>query len=248
MPEHDKDAPIAADMSRRGPWVAYFVETRRPRASLLLVAPLLLAGEALRRWSHGADAAAPALVATRLIDATTALIGTGGGWIPAAAVLATLFVLHFRHPPADWREAPIAPPLMLLESALLALPLIVVGRMMLAIDPFAAASWSRAVLAGVYEEFLFRLVLIGVALYALRRARLPGAAPAMIAALLSGVCFAAAHVAPLGGESPATIPLILRTLAGAYLGGVFMLRGFGLAVGAHVAHNLFVVSMFTVRS
>ena len=59
--------------------------------------------------------------------------------------------------------------------------------------------------------------------------------------ILAAVAFALAHVQPVGGETFAWLPALTRTVAGCYLGLLFLGRGFGLAAGAHAAHNAAVV-------
>ena len=48
--------------------------------------------------------------------------------------------------------------------------------------------------------------------------------------IVTAVLFAMYHV---GGD------FVFRTLAGVYLGGLFLLRGFGVAVGTHVMWNIY---------
>lgn len=227
-------------------WRAYIHESRRPLTCLLFLAPLLVLAEAVLAANPVGRIGSSPLVATRLLEAAVALLGAGGAWLPSAVVLLTLVGWHMKRRGARWsRRTWAALPLMLAECVLLAIPLAVIGRLLLLAGLPESASLARAVLAGVHEEFVFRLVLVILAIWALRSFAAPRNIAVTSAIALSGVCFAAAHVIPLGGEPPATLPFLLRALAGAYLGMVFLSRGFGLAAGAHAAHNVYVVFMAT---
>ena len=61
--------------------------------------------------------------------------------------------------------------------------------------------------------------------------------------LISPVLFAAYHY--LGAESINALgagTFVFRTATGIYLAGIFIYRGFGIAVGAHTAYDLIVVA------
>jgi membrane protease YdiL (CAAX protease family) len=64
-----------------------------------------------------------------------------------------------------------------------------------------------------------------------------------IAVLLSAALFAAHHHPPVGSEPFSTAHFLFRTLAGIYLGVLFVWRGYGLAAGTHVAYNVVVVML-----
>jgi membrane protease YdiL (CAAX protease family) len=107
--------------------------------------------------------------------------------------------------------------------------------------------WSRLTIsigAGLYEELMFRMLLIG-ALHTLlvdvagARARL-GAA---IAIIISAAAFAWYHpledpAAPAGLSWPR---LAFYFLAGVYFGTLFIMRGFGIVVGVHALYDIMIV-------
>jgi len=66
---------------------------------------------------------------------------------------------------------------------------------------------------------------------------------AVTAIAIGAVLFSLYHLSgeQLAGQAP--LPwgdLVFRTLAGVYLGGVYVCRGFGISVGTHAAWNLLV--------
>jgi membrane protease YdiL (CAAX protease family) len=94
--------------------------------------------------------------------------------------------------------------------------------------------------AGLYEEMLFRLLLLSGLGGLLRRTGASAALAAALAALLSAVAFSAAHHLGPYGEPFEAYNFLFRTLAGLYFAVIFQLRGFGIAVGAHACYDVVV--------
>jgi hypothetical protein len=92
--------------------------------------------------------------------------------------------------------------------------------------------------AGIYEEVLFRFLLLGGLVYLLHRwigvAR-KAAVPAAI--LASAAVFSWAHHA-LGGEPFTWNVFVYRGLMGAALGWIYWERGLGIVVYAHALYNV----------
>ena len=93
--------------------------------------------------------------------------------------------------------------------------------------------------AGVYEELLFRLVLLGGLFYIFIRVfNAPRGFSAGLAVALSSVLFAAYHhIGPLGQEMTPYL-FFFRLGAGIILGLVFMVRGLGVAVYLHLFYDV----------
>ena len=91
--------------------------------------------------------------------------------------------------------------------------------------------------AGIYEEMLFRLILMSFVAWAMRRA---GAGPrysAIVAVLVNSILFALAHY--VGGvEVFRWFDFLFRFLAGIFFSLLFMFRGFGIAAGSHAAYDI----------
>jgi membrane protease YdiL (CAAX protease family) len=112
-------------------------------------------------------------------------------------------------------------------------------------DPGAglAADLVASVGAGLYEELLFRLCLLsGLAVLLARAAdslALPRIFGHALAVLVSAFVFAVFHHVGPGAE-PIEVPrLLYRAAAGILLGGLFVVRGFGVAVYCHAAYDVF---------
>ena len=106
-----------------------------------------------------------------------------------------------------------------------------------------ADSASRAVLfagAGVYEEALFRLLLLSALAAALVRCGMSRAPALLLGVALSSLAFAAAHHVGPHGEAFAWYPFGFRCAAGCLFAGLFVTRGFGIAAGAHAGYDMLV--------
>jgi membrane protease YdiL (CAAX protease family) len=100
--------------------------------------------------------------------------------------------------------------------------------------------------AGIYEELVFRLMgivlLYGLFVDMIGMGKITGSA---LAILLSSVAFAQAHFLP---GTPFRWNLYLFfCLAGVYLAGVYIARGFGIAAGAHALYDVIVVALSSME-
>lgn len=93
--------------------------------------------------------------------------------------------------------------------------------------------------AGIYEELMFRLLLLSGVIWALRWSRMPTWAQTLLAVVLTSLLFSTAHY--VGGREPILwFSFVFRFLAGAFFSVLFLYRGFGIAVGAHAAYDILV--------
>ena len=92
--------------------------------------------------------------------------------------------------------------------------------------------------AGVYEEVIFRLIILGGLLWIFRR---PLGAPPWLAVALalaaSSGLFSWAHHA-IGGEEWDPTVFLYRTFMGALLGVLYLVRGLGITVYTHALYNI----------
>lgn len=94
--------------------------------------------------------------------------------------------------------------------------------------------------AGLYEEVLFRLWLFWGLVGLSRLLDLPAAVGLVAAAALAALAFSAAHHVGPYGEAFEPYVFLFRTLAGFYFTLLFLCRGIGVAVGAHVCYDVLV--------
>ena len=145
---------------------------------------------------------------------------------------------------------------MLAESLLLAIGLVAVGQFhdflfrKLAMQPVPSAALlnsvgpvARAVSfigAGVYEEVMFRLLLVPAAFLLFRMFEFPSKWAAVMAAICTSFLFAVAHHVGPSAEAMNLFAFSFRVAAGLVFASIFLLRGFGITVGCHAAYDLLV--------
>ena len=221
----------------------YWSISRRPLTSLVFALPLVLAYEGgvllLGRGTprNGAD-----VWLRTLLDQ----LGFGQYFLlPALTIIGLLAWHHVEHD--RWRFSPGVLGGMAVESGLWATVLFGIAILQNRFWPLAVGLdegiMARLVAfcgAGLYEEVLFRLLLLPAVTWIAARL---GAGPLAAAAwgvAGSSVLFSLAHyVGPLGD----TLDLhrfTYRFLAGVFFALLFEARGFGIAAGSHAAYDILV--------
>ena len=99
--------------------------------------------------------------------------------------------------------------------------------------------------AGIYEELVFRLILICVLMLLFQDVlRLSRKSSIILSVLISALLFSAHHhVDLLSGQANAADPFTLgrfafRTIAGVYFAVLFAIRGFGITAGTHAFYDI----------
>jgi hypothetical protein len=234
------------------PATSYWQATRHPWPCLLFVLPLVIAyeagvvclGEGGETIRNGADAWLRwLLAAVGLPQFFWAPVGLTVG-------LAAWNWQRRRDRPRDVLGVCSG---MALESVLFALALWGVSRQLAPLlhqlgIALAAGSRNHAALAqlfgflgaGIYEEALFRLVLLWGVVWLLELAHVPRRLALVPAVVLASVSFAAVHHLGAAGEPFDAFVFLFRTLAGLYFALLLLFRGFGVAVGTHACYDIFV--------
>jgi len=223
----------------------YYDQTQRPLNCLWFVLPIILT------YHLGALWCGTGLLAPRDIAKLLQYFGARAWWyLPGSAVIVVLLLQHwFQHRRCPWRPRVLLG--MFVESLVGVLPLIVIDHLTgMVMSQLAAGDNGQGVFrhvlialgAGLYEEFVFRLVFISVVLLVLVDVLgLKQRITAPVAVVLSATLFSLYHFRSGRldwGSFPWSL-FIFRTVAGCYLGGLYVLRGFGIAVGAHIFWNLY---------
>jgi len=232
----------------------YWHDSRAPRYSILFAVPLLLAYEALAWFladpsgggvRNGADVILKSLFLTLggqrgllIFDVLLAGIGT---W---------LVVRDWRSHPGGLRVGVFVR--MLGESAVLAMLVgVVIGRATsallryLVIGPTSGLDTASQLMislgAGIYEELLFRVIVVG-ALAAIGT-RVLGWSPrtaGVVACVLGALLFSAFHYIGPYGDTLEAGSFIFRALAGLTFSALYLLRGFGITAWTHALYDVFV--------
>ncbi len=233
----------------------YYQDTQAPLTCLVFLLPLIVLYQAGTIWLTvlGLPESQPQVGAYVLLQRVLGVIGATGYHLPGLLVVAILLIWHVhRRDPWSVRGRTLLG--MAGESFALAIPLLVFqDSLQAAVTSPRLHQWlSDAVLsvgAGVDEELVFRLALITLGMSLLVEGLHMPRNGAMVAVVLAaaGVFASYHHVYP--ATEPFTMTRFLfRTGAGVYLGGIFVLRGFGVAAGCHACYNLIVVTLDLARS
>jgi hypothetical protein len=228
------------------PWEQYVESTHRPINSLAIVLPLLV-------FFHiGAAYWGIRFIPHRDLRRLLAFFGATAPFLPAMMVITVLVAQHLARKDR-WAVQGRVVGGMLIEAVIWTLPLVAVSflRRVHAGQAVASALSNRPlgqqlvffVGAGVYEEFIFRLVGIGLLVLVFHDVFKLPEPPVIIAAIAAtALLFALYHFTgrQLAGGQLAWGRLLFLTMAGALWGTAQVLRGFGVAVASHITWNLYV--------
>lgn len=242
-----QDGP--AEASRDAAGETYWSLSRAPLESLVFTMPLVLAYEGgvllLGRGSprNGAD-----VWLRGLLDS----LGFGAYFLlPTLTVVGLLAWHHVEHDRWAFRPGVLAA--MGLESVVLAAMLLGIARLQARLWPDLLAQLPVGVVdagmlqrligfcgAGLYEEVLFRLLLLPLVAWGFRLAGWTAATGGVASILLTSLLFSAAHyVGPLGDHFE-LYSFTFRALAGIFFAVLFCVRGFGITAGTHAAYDMLV--------
>ncbi len=172
----------------------------------------------------------------------------------AVMIILVCWQLSSRRP---WKVKPAWVGWMGLESLLMTAPLFAFGAVL---NSSLAAELSRQILpqgygprlvtsigAGIYEELVFRLILIGLLLLMLEDVlHVPKTMATLLAVFLSAAVFSAHHYVTFEGwrlvrlahEPFSAGSFLFRTAAGIYFAFLFRYRGYGITAGTHAVFNM----------
>lgn len=244
-PPDDDDAALAGNGDSDGVPAAdtYWSVSRTPLTSLVFSLPLVLAYEGgvllLGRGSprNGAD-----VWLRTLLDH----LGFGQYFLlPVLTILGLLAWHHVEHDRWRWSMAVLAA--MAGECVLWATALIGIGRLQGEFWPMAMDGgegfFARLIAycgAGLYEEILFRLMLLPAIVWLLATLGASRVGAVGWAVVVSSLLFSGAHyVGPLG-DTFDPYSFTFRFLAGVFFAVLFCVRGFGIAAGTHAAYDMLV--------
>lgn len=231
----------------------YFELAMRPLTVLVFLLPFVLLYE-LGSVFYLADEAGrigETVAAYRIMAKFFEFFGAFGLFLPGLALVTVLLIQHVISKDR-WAIRPSVLLLMGAESVVLTTPLLlmalVFGSPAAAQASDTLSSWpvqarlTIAVGAGLYEELLFRMVLI--ALVHTLAVDLVGTSQKIgniAAVLVSAAAFAFYHDLSGGGGSIDLRLLVFLFLAGVYFGTLYLARGFGIVVAVHMLYDTVVL-------
>jgi hypothetical protein len=236
----------------------YWTISSGPLHSLVLLAPLVVAYEigSILHLTDPSEGERRSIHAENLLGDFFQLFGLAGLFLPGIALLTVLLVWHILSG-ARFRVNFSVVIGMAAESAAWTIPLVVLSAVHHSAVTAAVAlaagdgglgelSWQArltiSIGAGLYEEMLFRLVGITFLHFLLADLlRVNTKAATALAVAGSALGFALYHQAVLTPAGLDAGKLVFFTAAGAYLGAIFVFRGFGVAVATHILYDILVL-------
>jgi membrane protease YdiL (CAAX protease family) len=215
----------------------YWLESRRPLTSLVFIAPLLIIYEVGVLWlgvtPNGADD-----LMRRLLE----LFGFSRHLLLPGLIVAILLGWQYlsRQP---WRFSAGTLPGMAAEAIALGLCVRMIAFAQNSVVALGIGEKIQSAVgylgAGIYEELLFRLILLSLLIWLFRRGGASPRVSMIVAVALSSLIFSAAHhVGPYGEWPIHWSHFIFRALAGVFFSVVYVYRGFGIAAGSHAAYDI----------
>jgi len=244
---------------------AYWNVSKRPLQILAFLLPLILLYELslvmLLRSEHGVLTNNAHKTLLKFFEAF-GVAPNSGFYLGGIVVVVVLLVWHLLNRD-DWTVDYRAAGLMALESLALTLPLLVLGQLitrLLAVgwvmgDAGSAPSLGQldvlsklaiSVGAGLYEELMFRMLLIAVIHTLL--VDVGKATPqlgAIIAVVVSAAAFAAYHPLETATGSISAQKVTFYFAAGLYFGAIYVARGFGIVVAVHALYDIITFSLLS---
>lgn len=239
---------------------AYWQASRSPRYSLLFALPLLVFYQILAAAVPAGPHGGVRNGADVLLQAV--FIWLAGSWGPrlfmACLIVAGLWFVakDLRAHPGRLRAAIFG--LMLAESVGLALIFgIVVGGLTAALlggpPPLTLVAGAQTQLsrgtilmlslgAGIYEELLFRVLLVGLFAWVVRRVL--GFRPLIAgtsATIAGALIFSAFHYIGPYGDPWELYSFVFRTIAGLFFSALYLTRGFGITAWTHALYDVFLL-------
>jgi Type II CAAX prenyl endopeptidase Rce1-like len=239
---------------------SYWRTTRRPLTCLVFLTPFLAAYEAGIYWIGGPDPESSRNGADHWLRGALGFLGLDQAWLLPALIVTGLLVWHVARR-ESWHVSLETMTGMFAESVLFAFVLVVVGQLQesahriwgapnyplaaILLSDRATAAAIVYVGAGIYEEVLFRLCLLPVCYALFRSGGVSHGMAAALAIIATSLAFSLAHYVGPAGEPFRLFTFGFRAVAGLFFAALFVLRGFGITVGAHAGYDLIVGLLLT---
>ncbi len=232
----------------------YLRRSRAPRYSVVFAAPLLVLYELLSAALSGSAVAGVRNGADVLLKSLFVALGGRDGLVVFGVLLCgggAAIVWRDVRKSGEALKATVFG-WMLVESAAYAAifgtvvgsltALLLEGRRALAIGGAAALDLHTQLVvslgAGIYEELLFRVVLVGALLWTARRLGAGRVAASALAVAVSALIFSAFHYVGALGDTFTIQSFTFRAIAGIAFSALYVVRGFGITAWTHALYDL----------
>ncbi len=238
----------------------YGVLSTRPLHILAFLSPLILLYElgSIFFLSDSSGQLVETIRAWKILAGFFEAFGVAGIYLPGVALVTVLLVWHFLERDR-WAVRPAVLAGMFMESIGWVLPFLVLTVLLRRalpdhVLPAAAGStpdllampWQAkltiSIGAGLYEELLFRMILIaGVHLILVDLCKSGELIGRAVAVAVSTVAFALYHDVRLPGGGVNAGALLYYLVAGLYFALLYLFRGFGITAAVHALFDIFVL-------
>lgn len=241
---------------------SYWTTSRSPRYSVLFALPLLVLYEALAAVLSAEDGSGIRNGADVLMKSVfEGIAGPYGHLLFGLAMIGgSIWIISRDQRKTGGRLRPAVFGTMFVESLVLASGFgIVVGTITAVLlgqipvlaamqEGIPASEMSAATRlmvslgAGLYEELLFRVLLVsGIALVGSRVMRWDARTSAVVAVVVGAFVFSAFHYIGPYGDAFQLQSFVFRMVAGLFFSGLYLARGFGITAWTHALYDVFVL-------
>lgn len=232
----------------------YLRSSSAPRYSVVFAAPLLVLYEVLSAALSGSAVAGVRNGADVLLKSLFVALGGRDGLVVFGVLLCgagvTIVWRDLRRSREGLRAAVFG--WMLAESAVYAAVFGTVISFLTSVllrGPRALSAGGAAALslhtqlvvslgAGIYEELLFRVILVGALLWLGRRLGLSRVVSGGLAIAISALIFSAFHYVGALGDTFTVTSFTFRAIAGLAFSALYVARGFGITAWTHALYDL----------
>jgi hypothetical protein len=239
--------------SQMSEWSSYFHLTRSATYGFLAALPLWALYEVLILVANTSRLGEIRVSADLWIKRVLSSFGAAGMFgLGIAVLLIGLAIFYWERK----RPIPIRPRFLFmipLESAVYAIALgwivgITVGMLFNMVPPQlaqidGATQLALSLGAGLYEELVFRVMLVGGLFWIFRKFSEKSVAY-LSAALIAAAIFSAVHYIGTFGDPFSISSFSFRFLFGLMLNGLYIMRGFGVAAWTHALYDVSIVVGF----
>jgi hypothetical protein len=233
----------------------YWTGAKRPLHVLVFLLPLIIAYELCLVFVLTSEQGVLTNLAHKTLLGFFEAFGipvAGGLYLGGVLIVVVLLIWHvlLRH---AWRIDLGTLGLMAFETVVLTVPLLLIAHLIAGgweARPLMAPSTDIATLdvvsrtaisvgAGLYEELIFRMLLIAV-LHTLLVdvGRASNTVGSIVAVVVAAACFTAYHPLEQADGTFAWRRASFYFVAGLYFGALFVVRGFGIVVGVHALYDV----------
>jgi len=234
---------------------AYSAYTRSPTHSVILILPVLVFYEVGLFFFNHSDVTGIRNGADMLLRSFYAVFGIYGFYafaVSLALAIGLTFWLEYRREGKILIETSYLVGMIaeaVIYGVLLFLILQRAATIEIMIPPLLALGKAQRIVlslgAGIYEEFVFRVLLVsGIAGIIMVVATWEKRAAYTWGVIVSAVIFSLFHYVGIYGELFQWRSFLLRAFAGVLLSTLYVLRGFGITVYTHIFYDLLIIFLF----